>query len=76
MIDREAGHGGGEAGIELGAPVAGRLVQHAGAWLLVAMVHGLGLYEEAFRVAQAKASTFAGEYRLAYVDRSSDACAR
>ena len=26
------------------------LVQHAGAWLLVAMVHTLGLYKEAFRI--------------------------
>jgi hypothetical protein len=41
-------------GIELEstAPQSARLVQHAGAWLLVALVHALGLYEEAFRVAQ------------------------
>src|SRR5207244_2590364 len=26
------------------------LVQHAGAWLLVAMVHALGLYQEAWRI--------------------------
>lgn len=38
--------------IESTAPQSAELVQHAGAWLLVAMVHALGLYEEAFRIAQ------------------------